>query len=380
MRRYLWTVLGLGLCAALPAMPAAAQMLVPFMAVDADGTQVAVVNRASVWDTPTVSVYRMHRGDWKEVASIEAERHAEIRFVGKMLMIGEQLHALVDDRLAPVGAPLEVPLSLIGGMRETAVHGDRMVITGMDFPRSPALIWEATAEGWRKAEEIPADKDFPFIFGWRRIAYDGDRLALLLLPHADRCAVLVFDRGESGWARSAQFFPEVCADPEVSDGALALHGDRMLIGAFPMVKGPGELAIHALRADGWQQVARLARPDQEGDYVNDEVLPYAFGHRVALDGEFIYAGGGYQTILEDSPGSIRASTILNGVFFISPEGDGWQTRKHVAHADVNALFGEAFELRGKRLFIDSRMEPAIYVYKRGSGGWKQVARIAAKQE
>jgi hypothetical protein len=376
MRRFLQAIVGLG--ALLAMVPASAQVPVPFMAVDGEGNQVALLDRGSAWDRPTVTVHRVSGRHWKPVAKSELARSEGLRFVGRLLLIGTQLHAVGDGSLTPVGAPLASSLTILG-VEQLAVHGNRVLVTGTDFPASAAELWEATGQGWSRLGSIAAADDVAPFFATRHLAFDGNRLAVLLLPHGSPCGVLVYDRSadDAGeWVRSALFFPEVCAEPEIAHGHIALHGDRLLIGAHPALKGPGELALHARGAGGWQQLARLQRPDQQGDFVDQEILPFGFGHRVALDDTYLYAGGGYQSILEDTPAATRGTTVHNGVFVISAQGDGWQTRKHVVHAELDATFGQSFEVRGKRLFVDSPLEPAVHVFERRRNGWKHVARIA----
>lgn len=53
---------------------------------------------------------------------------------------------------------------------------------------------------------------------------------------------------------------------------------------------------------------------------------------------------------------------------------------NLVHAHPTASFGDSFEVRGNRLFIDSPLEEAAYVFVRDGGKYRQEARLPDEPE
>lgn len=359
-------------------MPAVlAQGMPSSVAFDADGRRVALRSQGSAWDGATVTVFEDAGEGWRPALALPLPPWTPIDFVAGMLSANGQLHVLEGDKARAVGEPLR-RLRIMALGEHGVYQGERAFVPDTFFPEGEGRFHRATAQGWQDEEVVPAQAGVPSSTLVRRVALNGARMAVLLIPIQDKCGVLVFDRGEAGWQRSALFFPDVCAaGQQAMGGDIALDGDTLLIGAHPGPgDGPGKLALFALRDGHWEETSTLERPVQQDDHVTDELLPYAFGHRVALRDGLIFAGGGYQQILEHVPGvSTRALTVLNGVFVIGREGEGWQTRAHYVHFDPRASFGGAFEVRGARLLVDSPDEDAAYLFERRGDVWSQLTRL-----
>ncbi len=200
-------------------------------------------------------------------------------------------------------------------------------------------------------------------------------IAAFPMPAAEQGAVHVFRSTGDGWSEHA-----VVTTPDVAVGdgfgaALAVEGDRMVVGAPNEDAGRG--AAYLFERDGldgeWRQVARLQpiRPAPgEG-----------FGQAVA------FAGG---VPLIGAPGRDGQGAV----FAYERDASGaWRRTAELSPAggDVGGRFGASLSARGDRLLVGAPgpftlplftapppFQPgAAYVFQRGSdGAWEQEARLA----
>ena len=152
--------------------------------------------------------------------------------------------------------------------------------------------------------------------------------------------------------------------------AVALQGDRMLIGApgvGPNLYGRAYVFEHV--ADVWQQMAVLQAAD--------ETATNRFGNAVALDGDTVLIGAA----LADSPGKADAGA---GYVFELDSGQ-WQQRARLAAADAEAgdLFGSSVALRGEEALLGAlsagpvgQRSGAAYLFRRSGGAWTQQQRLS----
>jgi FG-GAP repeat len=158
--------------------------------------------------------------------------------------------------------------------------------------------------------------------------------------------------------------------------SVAMDGDVLAVGA-PGVDQAGHDsgAIYVFQHDGqgWDETAKLA-PDDLG--AEDQL-----GTAVALDGGTLAAGAAYAT-------SKEAGFAAGAVYIFVRQGDGWRQQARLTARDGAAfdLFGAALALEGNTLVVGARAadgpsgvrnEGAAYVYQRQGENWVETGRLSA---
>ena len=184
-----------------------------------------------------------------------------------------------------ISLPDTAPGDILG--YSVAASGDRVVLgaaaddaAGEDS--GAAYVVRRSGAGWEtEAKLIPSRAVASDFFG-AAVAIDGDRAIVGALGHdARRGGASVFVRTADGWAEEAAL---VITGPAADDGgvSVAIEGDRAVVGAAHRNGERGIVRIYA-RADGaWALEAELALPDGEpGD---------RFGRSIALQGDRLAVG------------------------------------------------------------------------------------------
>lgn len=357
------------------------------LSVDGAGERVALAGAPSVWmgGDSTSRLFRRAEQGWTEAGTVPTPAWQRIEFVGEDLMLQGQRHSLVDGRLEPRGDAIEssgIPAVL--GDSGLLVRGMHVLVGIEEFPSAPLRLLSAEGNGWKSLGDLPPPEGLSWWgIGARYAAFDAERVALLLMPMMERCGLLVYEADGDGWKRTGPLFPEICRDgADIAGVSISLEGERIVIGAYPHPNPEGragELALLERGTGDWAETLRIPRPTIENDYTEGGMLPYAFGHRVQLAGGRIHAATGYQIIREYIEGiRTEASVVHNGVMVLSEANGDWSVERHLVHAHATAAFGQHFEVRGDRLFIDSPDEDAAYVFVHEGTGYRMEARLPAE--
>ncbi len=182
-------------------------------AVDLEGDRAVVAS-------PTrdrVYVFERAAGVWTERAILQASDGASGDDFGASV-------SLSGDRLL-VGAPRHTDLGALSGA---------------------AYVFRSVSGTWQEEQELLASNgSFNDRFG-EAVALDGDR-ALVGAPRAGddlRGAVYAFERGRTGWSEVQTLFPAEGGALDVFGTAVALDGERALVGApredAPVLDSPTE--------------------------------------------------------------------------------------------------------------------------------------------
>lgn len=292
-----------------------------------------------------------------------------------------------------------VPLS--GAMFGTAlaVHGDQLIVGASGsvygggrpaaeadlpdastggayvFTRTDAGVWVQTAQLGAEAG-APGDK-----FGQAVAIYDDTAVvgAFETTLHGDRPkqgAAYVFTRSDAGWQPVRQL---AAADGKAGDQfgwSVALHGDRLLIGAKnatgarPAVN-QGLVYVYGRNGGDWTQVQRLAAYD--GSFGDQ------FGTSLAFDGSTALIGamnGG------DHSGS------ANGAVYVYERFAGGLafTQKLLAqNGDLMDAFGISTAVSGSTALVGAYYAPvdgvvqqgAAFVFRKRDSVWTRAKRLAA---
>jgi hypothetical protein len=179
----------------------------------------------------------------------------------------------------------------------------------------------------------------------------------------------VFLRVGTDWVEEAQLAPVQPEADALFGYAVAISGDRVLVGAFnahntcyPLGCATGAAYVFRRDPGGWVQEAELLPTEADGDD--------RFGLGVALEGDDAVV-----TALDPDDGG--------AVYVFHREIGGWMMQAKITVTDPGVIdfFGNSVALSGERFVVggilDSTIEPsgAAYVFKRTGGVWVQEARL-----
>ncbi|MCC6405918.1 MAG: FG-GAP repeat protein [Planctomycetes bacterium] len=232
-----------------------------------------------------------------------------------------------------------------------ALEGDRLVVGAVhdDNPNAiasgAAYVFERVAGTWSESARLVAsDAANSESFG-SSLALDGDTLVVGAEYESGsgatfRGAAYVFVWTGVAWTEQAKLVLPGFAANEFAGCAVALDGDRIVIGARSRDHGgivnSGAAFVYERVGSVWTQVAVLAAPDGAA---ND-----AFGSAVALDGD---------TVLVGAPKKIASGTKTGAAYVFRGAGSTWTLESKLgdlgaAYADQ---FGTSIDLEGDRAVI-----------------------------
>ena len=208
----------------------------------------------------------------------------------------------------------------------------------------------------------------------RAVAIAGERV-LAGAPFDDDAgegsgAAYVFELAPQGWVPTAKLTAPGAAAGDWFGYAVALDGDRAVVGA-PQPYNGGRGAAYVFDFDGlaWQPRAVLAADDgQPGD---------RFGDAVAVYGAVVVAG---------APSHDGGATGSGAAYVYEPGPGGWTQRAELGASppEPQAGFGNAVAAWGERVLAGARYqdgaatnEGAVHVFERAGGGWPQVEELTA---
>ena len=196
----------------------------------------------------------------------------------------------------------------------------------------------------------------------RALAADGDRLAIGVPGDDSRGfeagAVHVYQLADGRWELQARLLPADDGPFVRLGGALALQGDRLLVGASEPDAVEGQHGVAYLfeaEGGGWKQRER---------WVLDEAAIVGEAVNVALDGSTLVFGASFYRPTEEVPGG--------RVRVWHRTGGEWVEEADLL-AEADRTLGEALVLRGVWLLLRSRgfYGSRIEVYRRDeSGKWR----------
>lgn len=237
--------------------------------------------------------------------------------------------------------------------RAVAIDGDRALVGSVlddDGAGNAGSVYayERSSGGtWSFVQKLgAASPEADARFGIE-IALDGDRVAIgaTLDDEAalDAGEVYVFEHGFGGWSEVAELVaPDAAASDEFGE-ALALEGDRLIVGVRKDDDGAtdaGSARVFERSAGGvWSEVAALR--------ASTPVAGALLGSSVALEGDRAVAGATSEGSLPAAPG--------RALLFTRESTSVWhETALLASSAGSNsALFGEAAALSNGRLLISA---------------------------
>ncbi|MDR9440734.1 MAG: FG-GAP repeat protein [Halomonas sp.] len=257
---------------------------------------------------------------------------------------------------------------------DVALAGDWLAAggTGVYAGAGAVYLFHQDGDDWPQRQRflLPESQDFTF-FGSTL-----DMTAARLLAGApgydagarDSGIVMVYERQEDGrWREADPLQVETPQEGERLGSAVALHGDRALVGAA----GSGSAYLFEHRQGAWSQIARFSEDLGERS---------SFGASVSL------ADG---VVLIGAPFAKNAAGDPEGAAFLYTEQDGsWaaQTRLQSDTPNRSDQFGAAVALTDGMALVasprddaDARDAGAVFVYAPKDGQWRLSGRLSRPQ-
>ena len=241
-------------------------------------------------------------------------------------------------------------------------------VAGAIYPSPGSIyVFERAGDGWEFAYLITGDDvEIGDEFG-AALAVDGDRL-LVGSPGRDggRGGAQVFERGDDGrWVQRVEFVPPADGEIRGAGTAVALSGDAVFLGA-PSDAGPG--AVLRFPAVGGP-AALLPSPTPSA--------PDRFGASISLDGDRLFVGapgtggdrGAAYAFHADFPAGGTSPTATLAL----PEGRGGDA------------FGTSLTASGAAVLVgapgaDAGAGAAILFTRGNDGEWNESARLSFPEE
>ena len=242
-------------------------------------------------------------------------------------------------------------------------------------PAGSAYVFELGPSGWTEvAQLVASDAAAGDEFG-RAVALSGDR-AVVGAPGdeydgTDEGSVYVFERGPSGWSQTAKLGWFGFQDDDRYGHAVAIDGPRLAVGALSDGGPFTETKLYVLENDVWGWTRFLSVPASADDH---------FGVDVAIDGTRILIGAD----LHDGKGSDSGAAFVYelGPFF-------WELRATLTATDTTAndRFGCSVDLDGDVAIVGASRENAVpgalfpphrgaaYVFERQGTDWVQTQKL-----
>ena len=184
-------------------------------------------------------------------------------------------------RLVPSGLDSEEKVSAIG------LSGDTLVVAHGFGARAFTRVGST----WSEDAEIPTDIHL------RAVAMEGDTLAL-----GGAAGCRIFSRVGGDWIQVAEPWPATQLGWDYFGAALALEGDRLLVGSSILYAGASMYRAHTFRrsAGAWELESVVTPKEQPEDWNG------AFGTSVSLSGDTMLIGAPHEVI----PGNEGTAYIL----------------------------------------------------------------------
>lgn len=166
-----------------------------------------------------------------------------------------------------------------------AISGDMMIVTASraNENRGAVYVFQRDKSGWVERARLTAADGTPAENFGQAIAISPD-LALVGAPsqNGQVGAVYVYRSSPGGWSQAAKLTSTEPKPQHFFGAAVAISGDRLLIGEPGHNERTGIVRVYARSNEVWQPVAQLAA---QGAQKNDR-----FGLPIVIGGDRVYVG------------------------------------------------------------------------------------------
>lgn len=247
-------------------------------------------------------------------------------------------------------------------------------------------VFEWTGDEWRRQAVLTSGSDRRDAFG-TSVALDGST-ALVGAP-SDRNqageptgSAYVFERSGGEWTRERRLLPAEAEADDGVGGSVAIHGGTSLVGASGHVDSRADRVAGAAYVFGrterqWQREAKLI--------AEDEYAVVELGADVALSGETALVGAPQaqpvslegRSVSKPDPGGPPDVPWTAGATYVFRRGSrGWsQEAKLLADPPWPSAFGEAVAIDGDRAAVTNLRQSSpehrqtVSVFERRRDGW-----------
>ena len=260
-----------------------------------------------------------------------------------------------------------------------AIHGNTILIGAHYDSSSAGAAYVFTREGntWtQQAKLTPTDATEGKEFGCA-VALEGDRLVVGAMADGEggytAGAAYVFERAGAVWSQQAKLRSDAAQPGDLFGFAVALAGDTVVVGSpFDDDVGIDAGAVHVfVRTDsGWGLQAEL--------FPSDPATSDVLGWSVAIDGNKVLAG---------APLKSGTAEFAGAAYVFSRAGSVWTAEAKLVPADAQAndYFGYALALRGSTAAIGAPLDNsqgddagATYLFRCAGTSWNQECELSAK--
>jgi len=257
-----------------------------------------------------------------------------------------------------------------------AIDGNRAVVgvpgdsLGADWLQGSAYVFVREPGGWVvEAKLVAGDAGYRDFYG-TSVAISGDTV-LVGAPYQTvdgmpyRGSAYVYARSGGAWTEQAKLVASDGATQHTFGRAVALAGDTALVTAPGGGDGLGAAYLYTRQGATWSESTRLSPPAGLGGALR--------GDAAAMTTDTLVIGG--------------ESLNLGMVDVYERNGSAWSfaTRLSADDAAVGDYFGLALAIDADTVVVGAPWHAtggmarrgAAYVFRRGSGGWTQEARLDA---
>ncbi|MET0231911.1 MAG: FG-GAP repeat protein [Rhodanobacteraceae bacterium] len=264
--------------------------------------------------------------------------------------------------------------------RDTAVIGaDNAAVDGT-LHRGAAYVFARSGASWSETQKIASSDGATFETFGHAVAIEGDRILVgnhgadVGAVHAAG-AVYEYTRDGAAWAETEKIIADDAIDNDLFGYSIAFDGSRLLVGTdnATIDDRPGQGSAYVLEeaGDQWQIVHKLVASDGEAFD--------AFGWSVAIEGDVALVGARGVTIGDD--------TFRGAVYAYAFDGSTWNERQKLIADDgtAGAWFGHSLALRGATALVgayganvdDHEEQGAAYVFTSDGDAWTARRKLVA---
>lgn len=267
----------------------------------------------------------------------------------------------------------------IGFGRAVAVGDDEVFVGEPGNQATPGYVYVYRTDGgvWTEVRRLSAD-DSPTGRTTATGAMDADGFGSSISVDATRMAigaendnkVYIFERVDGEWEYAGGMDTDF-GDDDLFGAAVALQGDRLIVGAPGVRGGRGAVYVYELRDGGWRGVAEFVGADSDP--------AERLGASVAIDGDWAVAGAPAGKIDFFLAGYARNAAPGSAYVYRRNDG-GWEQdiRLSGAGAGDGAFVGHAVAIHGGQIMMGAPGANGLmggvysYFYSSEAESWAQL--------
>lgn len=249
---------------------------------------------------------------------------------------------------------------------DTAIVGASLDDDAGDVDQGSVYVFTRSGAIWNEQARLVAADGLPFDRFGNAVAIDGDRILLGAFNTFERGSAYVFTRIGANWTQQSKLMPSDPWVPFFFANSVAMSGDTLLVGAYLGEFNHGSVFAYTGSGAIWNEQAKLtAGPGSAGDN---------FGFSVAVSGDTALVGAWKEDAWDQG-----------AAYVFTRSGENWTLQEKLTAADgVNDQFGVSVALSGDTALVGAWVDDvdfvdqgSAYVFTRSGGDWSQQAKLTA---